>query len=37
MKFEVIKNCPYGEINLPKRATKNAAGYDFECAADTTI
>ena len=37
MKFDVIKNCPYGEINLPKRATKNAAGYDFECAADTTI
>lgn len=24
-------------INLPKRATKNAAGYDFEAAADITI
>lgn len=37
MQFEVIKKCPYGHINLPSRATIYSAGYDFECAADTTI
>ncbi len=34
MKFERI--AAYPDVNLPKRATKGAAGYDFECAIDTT-
>ena len=34
MKFEKISNYP--DVNLPKRATTGAAGYDFECAVDTT-
>ena len=33
MRFETISTYP--NINLPKRATKGAAGYDFECAVDT--
>lgn len=33
--FEQVST--FEEINLPKRATKNAAGYDFEAAADITI
>lgn len=33
MKFERI--AAYPDVNLPKRATKGAAGYDFECAEDT--
>ena len=33
MKFERIS--AYPNVNLPKRATKGAAGYDFECAIDT--
>ena len=35
--FEVAKGFEEKEINLPVRATKNAAGYDFECAEDITI
>ena len=35
MRFERIKKYP--NVNLPKRATTGAAGYDFECAEDTTI
>ena len=34
MKFERV--AAYPDVNLPKRATKGAAGYDFECAVDTT-
>ena len=33
MKFEQVSKYP--NTNLPKRATKGAAGYDFECAVDT--
>ena len=33
--FEAIQK--YTGINLPVRSTKNAAGYDFEAAEDTTI
>lgn len=33
--FERIKNYP--NVNLPKRATKHAAGYDFEAAETITI
>lgn len=33
--FERIKNYP--DVNLPKRATKHAAGYDFEAAETVTI
>lgn len=33
MKFERVST--YLDVNLPKRATKGAAGYDFECAKDT--
>lgn len=32
MRFERISTYP--NVNLPKRATKGAAGYDFECAED---
>lgn len=32
MKFERIFSYP--DVNLPKRATKGAAGYDFECATE---
>lgn len=35
--FEVVAAYKEREINLPKRATKNAAGYDFEAAADIVI
>lgn len=35
--FEVVAAYKEQEINLPKRATKNAAGYDFEAAADIVI
>ncbi len=33
--FEVVKKYENHEINLPKRMTKNAAGYDIEAAEDT--
>lgn len=36
-KFEVVSRFSEEEINLPKRATANAAGYDFEVAEDTLI
>ena len=35
MKFERISTYP--DVNLPVRATTGAAGYDFECAENTTI
>jgi len=35
--FEVCKGYGDKSINLPIRKTKYAAGYDFECAEDTTI
>jgi dUTP pyrophosphatase len=35
--FEVAGGFKDAKINLPERATKNAAGYDFECAKDTVI
>lgn len=34
-KFEVLKE--YENINIPKRATKDSAGYDIEAAEDTLI
>lgn len=34
MKFERVSTYP--DVNLPRRAAKGAAGYDFECAIDTT-
>lgn len=33
MKFERVTG--YDNVNLPKRATMGAAGYDFECATNT--
>lgn len=35
--FEVTAAYQDKQINLPKRATKNAAGYDFEAAEDIVI
>jgi dUTP pyrophosphatase len=35
--FEICKGYEENNINLPKRQTKNAAGYDFECAKDMII
>lgn len=35
--FEVAKGFEEQGINLPVRATKNAGGYDFECAEEITI
>lgn len=35
--FEVVKGKEEDGINLPKRQTKNSAGYDFEAAEDTII
>ena len=35
--FEIAKGWEDKEINIPKRKTKHAAGYDFECAEDITI
>jgi len=35
--FEVVKGFENKDINLPKRQTKNAAGYDFESAEPVTI
>ncbi|MEW3558511.1 dUTP diphosphatase, partial [Enterococcus avium] len=35
--FEVTTAYQDKNINLPKRATKNAAGYDFEAAEDLVI
>ncbi|MGM0214156.1 dUTP diphosphatase [Enterococcus sp. AZ109] len=35
--FEIITKYQDQEIHLPKRATKNAAGYDFEAAEDIVI
>ncbi|MDH6364837.1 dUTP pyrophosphatase [Enterococcus sp. PF1-24] len=35
--FEVVSTFSNENINLPQRATKQAAGYDFEAAADIVI
>ena len=35
--FEVAKGFENAGINLPKRSTKNSAGYDIEAAEDTII
>ena len=35
--FEIITAYQGQGINLPQRATKNAAGYDFEAAKDIVI
>lgn len=35
--FEVVKKYADKDINLPKRQTKGAAGYDLECAEDFTV
>ncbi|MDR1473381.1 MAG: dUTP diphosphatase [Lactobacillales bacterium] len=35
--FEIIKDYEDKGINLPKRATKHAAGYDFEAACNVEI
>lgn len=35
--FEIAKGFENLEINLPKRSTKNSAGYDFEAAENTII
>lgn len=35
--FEVVTEYKDKDINLPKRATKYSAGYDFESAVDITI
>lgn len=35
--FEVVTKYQNQEIHLPERATKNAAGYDFEAAEDIVI
>lgn len=35
--FEVVRGKEGAGINLPKRQTKNSAGYDFEAAEDTII
>ncbi|WP_461199427.1 dCTP deaminase/dUTPase family protein [Enterococcus sp. N249-2] len=36
-KFAVAKGFEENKVNLPKRATKYSAGYDFESAEDITI
>ena len=36
-KFYVVKGFEDKEVNLPVRATKHAAGYDFEAAEDIVI
>lgn len=36
-KFAVISKYKDNDINLPKRATKNSAGYDFEVAEDIIL
>ncbi len=35
--FEVLSTYQNLSINLPKRNTAHSAGYDFECAKDTSI
>lgn len=35
--FEIAKGFENDSINLPKRSTKNSAGYDIEAAEDCTI
>ena len=35
--FEIAKGWEDKKINLPKRSTKNAAGYDIEAAEDMII
>lgn len=35
--FEVISTYPPNTINLPKRATEDSAGYDFESAEEVVI
>lgn len=37
MKFEKVKRFADSDINLPYRATKYSAGYDFEVAEDTVV
>lgn len=36
-KFEYAKDNPYGDFGLPRRSTKNAAGYDFIAPYDFTV
>lgn len=36
-KFEIVSRYANSNINLPKRATANAAGYDFEIAEDCML
>lgn len=35
--FEIVGRYQNAHLNLPKRQTKNAAGYDFEAAEDFTL
>ena len=35
--FKVVTKYLDKGLNLPKRATRNAAGYDFECAEDFVL
>ena len=35
--FEIAKGWEDKDINLPKRSTKNSAGYDVEAAEDIII
>lgn len=35
--FEIAKGWENKNINIPKRSTKNAAGYDIEAAEDTIV
>ena len=36
-RFEIVEGYENANINLPRRATTHAAGYDFEAAEDITI
>jgi len=35
--FKIVNEFKEKEINLPKRETKHAAGYDFECAEEVVV
>ena len=35
--FEIVSTYTEEEINLPQRATKHSAGYDFEASEDTVL
>ncbi|MGO1337356.1 MAG: deoxyuridine 5'-triphosphate nucleotidohydrolase, partial [Leuconostoc fallax] len=35
--FEVVSRYQDAQVNLPKRATQQAAGYDFEASEDITL